>query len=71
MERPTLRVTKWLGEIPVEAECTACAARSEFVAASIHYRPNKAEYEERLQRAFDRHLEETHSIEEGGLQRGE
>jgi hypothetical protein len=61
MKKPMLRVTKWLGDIPVEAECTACAARSKFQAASMHHRPNHAEYQEQLQRAFDRHLKEEHS----------
>jgi hypothetical protein len=26
MKKPTLRVTKWLGNIPVEASCTLCSA---------------------------------------------
>jgi hypothetical protein len=25
MKKPTLRVTKWLGDIPIEANCTACS----------------------------------------------
>jgi hypothetical protein len=24
MKKPTLRVTRWLGDIPAEAYCTAC-----------------------------------------------
>ena len=24
MKKPTIRVTKWLGDIPVEANCSAC-----------------------------------------------
>jgi len=32
MKKPTLRVTKWLADIPVEAHCTQCPAVS-FKAA--------------------------------------
>jgi hypothetical protein len=32
-------------------------------AASAHHRPNKAEYQQNLQRAFDRHFIETHKSE--------
>jgi hypothetical protein len=59
MQKPFLRVTKWLGDIPVEAECTSCPG-DKFQAVSSHHRPNKAEYQEQLQRAFDRHCGEIH-----------
>jgi hypothetical protein len=59
MKKPTLRVTKWLGDIPVEARCTLCPD-SRFTVASTHDRPQKAEYSEQLQRAFDHHVAECH-----------
>jgi hypothetical protein len=61
MKKPSLRVTKWLGDIPVEAECTACPEESKFHAASDHQRPNKVDYQQKLQRAFDRHFFDRHS----------
>jgi hypothetical protein len=60
MKKPALRVTKWLGDIPVEAECTACSGESKFQAASTHHRHDKADYQEKLQRAFDRHVKDVH-----------
>lgn len=63
MKKPFLRVTRWLGDIPVEAECTACPGASKFLAASAQHRPNKAEYQKQLQRAFDRHCREYHAGE--------
>src|SRR5450631_4763819 len=62
MKKPMLRVTKWLGDIPVEGCCTLCPG-SLFHAASGHHRPQKAEYTERLQRAFDRHVADCHQRE--------
>jgi hypothetical protein len=62
MKKPVLRVTKWLGDIPVEAECTACPGLGTMKVASTHHRPNKAEYQQNLQRAFDRHLVEVHKL---------
>ena len=59
MKKPSLRVTRWLGEIPVEATCTSCPD-AVFRVASTHHRPKKAEYQEWLQRAFDRHLLDAH-----------
>jgi len=59
MKKPFLRVTKWLGDIPVEAICALCP---DFVfrASSSHHRPNKIEYQEKLQQSFDRHVKDTH-----------
>jgi hypothetical protein len=62
MKRPVLRVTKWLGTIPVEAECTACADAKFQVRASSH-RPNVAEYKKALQSRFDQHVKAVHSHE--------
>jgi hypothetical protein len=60
MKKPALRVTKWLGDIPIEGRCSLCP-QTLFHAASSHHRPQKAEYTERLQRAFDRHVADLHS----------
>ena len=62
MKKPFLRVTKWLGTIPVEAECTACSD-AKFQGQSLSHRPNLAEYQEALQRAFDHHVKAVHSVE--------
>lgn len=59
MKKPILRVTKWLKDIPIEGCCSLCPGRL-FQVASSHHRPEKTEYIERLQQAFDRHVEETH-----------
>jgi hypothetical protein len=60
MKKPTLRVTKWLGDIPIEGRCTLCP-ETLLHAASPHHRPQKAEYIERLQQVFDRHVADLHS----------
>jgi len=62
MKKATLRVTKWLGDIPVEGCCTLCPGTL-FRAASVHHRPQKAEYIESLQRAFDHHVADCHREE--------
>jgi hypothetical protein len=61
MKKPSLRVTRWLRDIPIEAECTSCPGESRFEAASTHHRPDKADYQEKLQRAFDRHCKDVHT----------
>jgi hypothetical protein len=60
MKKPTLRVTKWLGDIPVEAECTFCPAEGKFQVTSASHRPNREEYSQQLQRAFDHHFKTVH-----------
>jgi hypothetical protein len=59
MKKPSLRVTKWLGDIPVEGSCTSCPQVT-FRAISTHHRPNQHEYQEKLIRAFDLHFKEFH-----------
>jgi hypothetical protein len=59
MKKPFLRVTKWLGDIPVEAICALCPD-AVFRVASVHHRPNKTEYTEQLQRSFNRHVQDIH-----------
>lgn len=63
MKKPSLRVTKWLGEIPVGGECTSCAeVRFQITPAS--HRPNRDEYKDTLQREFDRHFKQVHTRED-------
>lgn len=59
MKKPVLRVTRWLRDIPIEGHCSLCPGTL-FRAASPHHRPDKANYIERLQLAFDRHVIDLH-----------
>jgi len=65
MKKPRLRVTQWLGEIPVEIECTACP-EWRFRATSTSHRPNRDEYAKQLQQAFDQHFKIVHGREGSG-----
>ena len=60
MKKPTLRVTKWLADIPIEAQCTRCPAVS-FKAQGTTHRPNREEYQKSLQAQFDAHSNAAHS----------
>jgi hypothetical protein len=62
MKKPTLRVTKWLGDIPVEAICTFCNGVS-FRAQTPSHRPNREEYQRSLQAQFDDHARLAHPAE--------
>jgi hypothetical protein len=62
MKKPTIRVTKWLGDIPVDATCTACAS-AVFKAKGSGHRPNREEYQKSLQEQFDAHCKAVHSHE--------
>ena len=64
MKRPLLRVTKWLGTIPVEAECTACSG-IKFRAQADSHRPDLAQYQRSLQMQFDEHVKLVHAQEPG------
>jgi hypothetical protein len=59
-KKPFLRGTKWLGTIPVEAECTACAGLK-FKASTGSHRPNQQEYARSLQQQFEAHLKQAHT----------
>jgi hypothetical protein len=59
MKKPSLRVTKWLGDIPVGGECTACPT-VRFERGPISHRPNREEYRHTLQQEFDRHFKNVH-----------
>ena len=59
MKKARMRVTQWLGDIPVEAECAACAG-VRFRASGTGHRPDRIQYAESLQRQFDRHVRTSH-----------
>jgi hypothetical protein len=59
MKKPTLRVTKWLADTPVEAHCTHCPAS--FKTRGTSHRPSREEYQNSLQTQFDAHCKEAHS----------
>jgi hypothetical protein len=54
LRKPTLRVTKGLADIPVEAHCTHCPTVS-FKAQGTSHRPNREEHQRSLQLQFDAH----------------
>ena len=54
MKKATLRVTKWLTDIPAEAHCQKCPTVS-FKAQGTSHRPNREDYERSLQAQFDAH----------------
>jgi hypothetical protein len=65
MKKPTIKVTKWLSDIPVEATCSACVniafkAHASNAIGSGH-RPNREEYQRSLQAQFDEHLKLVHT----------
>ena len=62
MKKPTIRVTKWLSDIPVEATCSACAGVS-FKAKGSSHRPSREEYQKSLQSQFDEHVRLVHEDE--------
>lgn len=66
MKKPCLRVTKWLGDIPVEAECTACA-NLRFQVTEL--RPNREQYQKVLQDRFNQHMKTAHA-ESGNAGKG-
>jgi hypothetical protein len=59
MKKPTLRVSKWLGDIPVEAHCTFCP-NALFKAQGTGHRPNREEFQKSLQSQFDEHVKLSH-----------
>lgn len=65
MKKPTIRVTKWLADIPVEAQCSACPSVS-FRAQAHSHRPNRDEYQKSLQAQFDEHCRTAHHELERG-----
>jgi hypothetical protein len=59
-KKPVVRVTKWLADIPVEAQCTFCPEVL-FRAQGRSHRPNREEYKLSLQAQFDEHCRVVHS----------
>jgi hypothetical protein len=64
MKKPVIRVTKWLGDIPVEAHCSVCSD-VEFKARGVGPRPSREEYQKSLQQQFDAHCKATHTSGNG------
>jgi len=62
MKKPTISVTKWLGEIPVEAGCSACTGVV-FRPKGSGHRPNREEFQKSIQAQFDAHRKAVHSRE--------
>ncbi len=62
MKKPRIRVTRWLGDIPVEASCSACPGVV-FKATGSGHRPNREEYQNSIQTQFDAHCKAVHSQE--------
>jgi hypothetical protein len=60
MKKPAIRVTKWLGDIPVEAGCSMCPGVV-FRAQGSGHRPNREEYQRSLQQQFDEHCKAMHT----------
>jgi hypothetical protein len=59
MKKPTIRVTKWLSDIPIEATCSVCSVS--FKAKGSSHRPNREEYQRSLQSQFDEHVKLEHA----------
>ena len=59
---PSLKVTKWMGNIPIEGVCTACPD-AQFRPSWAHHKPQKAVNEEKMRQAFDRHCRDVHGSE--------
>lgn len=64
-KKPTLRGTKWLGTIPIEAECSACP-NVKFKATFGSHRPSHEESTKSLQQQFDAHLKQAHAEHNAG-----
>ena len=60
MKKPTIRVAKWLGDIPVEASCSACPDVV-FKAKGSGHRPNREEFQKSIQAQFDEHYKAVHA----------
>ena len=63
MKKPSLRITKWMGNIPVEGGCTSCADVRLKVESTTH-RPILEEYQTALEAAFELHFKQVHMRED-------
>jgi hypothetical protein len=63
-KEPRLRVTKWNGSIPVEAECSACGGVTfkieEWNSGEPLTEPDRQHYQDILQFGFDEHCAVAH-----------
>ncbi len=62
MKKPTIRVTKWLSDIPVQASCSACPGVV-FKAKGSGPRPSREEFQKSIRARFDEHCKAVHSQE--------
>lgn len=65
-KEPRLRVTKWAGSVPVEAECTACGDAifkvEEWDSGEPLQEPDRQHYQDILQYGFDQHCAAAHRL---------
>lgn len=65
-KEPRLRVTKWVGSVPVEAECTACRDAifkvEEWDSGEPLQEPDRQHYQDILQFGFDQHCATSHGL---------
>ncbi len=59
MKKLTIRITKWLGDIPIEACCSSCPAFT-IKAKGTGHRPNREEFQKSIQAQFDEHCKAVH-----------
>jgi hypothetical protein len=59
-----MRVTKWFGDVPLEAECSACAVMrlkvAEWNSGEPLHQPDRQHYQDILQQAFELHCKTAH-----------
>ena len=70
MNKPSLRITKWMGNIPIEGGCTACPDVNLKVGATTH-RPILEEYQTALETAFELHFKQVHMREDSSQRAGQ
>jgi hypothetical protein len=63
MAAPSLKFTRWLGDIPLSGQCSICLSKARFQVKQTA-KPDKTGCKAQLQQAFDRHLEGAHGGEE-------
>jgi hypothetical protein len=59
VQKPILKLTKWLGDIPIQGECSVCLSLETFATVPAA-RPDRTDCMEQLERAFARHVAEFH-----------
>jgi hypothetical protein len=61
VNQPSLKLTKWLGDIPIHGECSFCLSLETFSTVPAA-KPDRADCMEQLERAFARHVGEFHQF---------